>query len=237
MSFFEASAQLAPAPREPRLRRRHGGRSQSRDLHELVAHGVEEHRRRTVGVHLRHVAADPFELVARAELRLERRRGSPLGVARAPDLLGAIDHAPLAPPGSKRVQAHVAREDGRPPGEAAVAREGPLRERRHDLLEGRLHEIGMVVLAAPEDAHNRRVDDRKEAVVEPHPRSGLPRLEGLDELLVLFGSYRLHDRDGDGGAAFGHEAQARAGRMLDERLRRHMASVPAAAYTRLEARR
>jgi hypothetical protein len=184
-----------------------------------------------VRIHLRQVVANACEIVARAQLRLERARRGALEGAGSAELMDAIDHTALSATGPKRIESDVASEDGRPAGETALLREGASREARDDLLERRLHEIGVVVLPAPEDAHDRRVDDGTQAIVKPGPGPGVASLEGLDELLVRIGSTGRSGR-ARAGFRFFYEAQVRTWRTLDERLRAHMGRVTGAAVTR-----
>jgi hypothetical protein len=156
---------LFAASYEPRLCGCHGRAGERGDFREIVPEDVEEkYRGRPLAIHRRELLTNARELAARASLALGVDTGAgaagfDVGIARA------IDHAPLTGTRSQRVETHVA-GDGR--GQSTECTAGPrtLVQGDDDLLEDRLHEIVMVLLASPEDANESAVDDADESVVQ-----------------------------------------------------------------------
>jgi hypothetical protein len=101
-------------------------------------------------------------------------------------LFTPTQHTPLAPPRTQGLERHMPgyrrgpRRKPRGPDEAALA------ERDDDLLEGGLHEVIVVHLAAAENAVERAIDHADQPIVELSGHLRVTARGRVDQLLVAF---------------------------------------------------
>src|SRR5689334_3588262 len=158
----ETAIELSTTTHQARLSGGYGDLHHQGDLGQLMPeHVVQEHRLGLIGLHRQEVPAHSVELDPRGRQILGiRAHGNDRALYR--DL--AIQHSALPPSRTQRVEAHVARDAGRPRLQVAGARIGAPAERHYDLLEHRLHEIVVIDLAPAEDAKQRVIYDTEQTI-------------------------------------------------------------------------
>jgi len=145
---------------------------------------VQEHGLGSFRLHAREHGANPLEIDAGSGAALEVGRRGRLTVG----VLGGvvIEDATLAAACPESVEGDVARDGRRPGRQAAGPRIRSSRKRQNDLLERGLDEVIVVVLATPEHAIERAIDDAEQAIVELAGHELVTALHRIDDLLVAW---------------------------------------------------